>query len=88
MFVSGNNKSPSLASTTINDNVCDRGNNKRESFLNSAADDGLLIEVVSSHVRPPPVGDTPSVPFQARLKGINQQSNSLRRYLPVMLTNT
>ena len=76
VFDSGSNKTPPLASTTINDSVGDRGNNHSESSK-SAAGDGLSGGG-SIHSGPPPVVDIPSlVPLQSRLKGINQQSNRL-----------
>ena len=83
VFDSGSNKTPPLTSTTINDSVCDRGSNQSGPFLNSAAGDGFSGGGSSHSGPPPPVVDTSSsVPLQARLKGVNQQSNSLTEKTP------
>jgi hypothetical protein len=81
VFDSRSNKTPPLASTTINDSVCDRGNNNSGSS-NSASGDGLSGGG-SIHSGPSPVVDKSSlVPLQSRLKGINQQSNRLTEEMP------
>jgi len=81
VFDSESNKTPPLASTTISDSVCDRGNSHSGS-LNSAAGDGLLGGG-NIHSGPPPAVDIPSlVPLQSRLKDINQQSNRLTEKMP------
>ena len=81
VFDSRSNKTPPLASTTINDSVCDRGNNHSGSS-NSASGDGLSGGG-SIHNGPSPVVDKSSlVPLQSRLKGINQQSNRLTEEMP------
>jgi hypothetical protein len=81
VFDSGSNTTPPLASTTVSDSVCDRGNSHSGS-LNSAAGDGLSGGG-NIHSGPPPVVDIPSlVPLQSRLKNINQQSYRLTEKMP------
>jgi hypothetical protein len=77
VFDSGSNKTPPLASTTINDSVCDRGN-VHSGSLNSAAGDGLSGGG-SIHSGPPPLVDIPPL---IPLEDINQQSNRLTEKMP------
>jgi hypothetical protein len=81
VFHSRSNKAPRLASTTINDSVCDRGNNHSGSS-NSASGDGLSGGG-SIHSGPSPVVyKSYLVLLQSRSKVINQQSNRLTEEMP------